>query len=144
MLKKIPFWITYVFLYVPIVVVVAMSFNAGDSPYSWSGFSFSWYAELAKDEQIRIGLGNTLLVATGSTVIATVLGTLLAVGLARHTRSKILDAIATLPVILPDIVLAIGLLAFYSLIQLTLGCTRCYWRTRSSGRPRSPPWSVPG
>jgi spermidine/putrescine transport system permease protein len=120
-LKKIPFWITYVFLYVPIVVVVAMSFNAGDSPYSWSGFGLNWYGELARDEQIATGLVNTLIVAAGSTALATVLGTLLAVGLARHTRSKILDAIATLPVILPDIVLAIGLLAFYTLIQLTLG-----------------------
>jgi spermidine/putrescine transport system permease protein len=118
---RIPFWITYVFLYVPIIVVVAMSYNAGDSPFTWSGFSFSWYGELVADEQIRTGLGNTLIVAAGATAIATVLGTMLAVGLARHTRSKILDAIATLPVILPDIVLAIGLLAFYALIQLTLG-----------------------
>ncbi|GIF20523.1 spermidine/putrescine transport system permease protein [Actinoplanes tereljensis] len=121
MLKRIPFWFTYVFLWVPILVVVAMSFNAGDSPYSWGGFGLNWYGELAGDQEIRTGLVNTLIVAAGSTAIATVLGTLLAVGLARHTRSKVLDAIATLPVILPDIVMAIGLLAFYSLIQLTLG-----------------------
>ncbi|MBU2665994.1 ABC transporter permease [Actinoplanes bogorensis] len=98
-----------------------MSFNAGDSPFNWGGFSFRWYGELAADEEIRQGLVNTLIVATGSTALSTVLGTLLAVGLARHTRSKLLDAVATLPVILPDIVLAIGLLAFYALVQLTLG-----------------------
>ncbi|MEV6342872.1 ABC transporter permease [Actinoplanes sp. NPDC051851] len=121
MIKRIPFWFSYVFLYVPILVVVVMSFNAGDSPYSWSGFGLGWYGELLGDEEVRTGLVNTLIVATGSTALATVLGTLLAVGLARHTRSKVLDAIATLPVILPDIVMAIGLLAFYTLIQLTLG-----------------------
>lgn len=120
-MRKIPFWVTYVFLYVPIVVVVVMSFNAGDSPFNWGGFSVKWYGELAGDEQIRTGLVNTLIVAAGSTALSTVLGTLLAVGLARHTRSKLLDAIATLPVILPDIVLAIGLLAFYALVQVTLG-----------------------
>ncbi|MBL7255350.1 ABC transporter permease [Paractinoplanes lichenicola] len=120
-MRRVPLWLTFVFLYVPIVVVVVMSFNAGDSPFNWSGFSLKWYGELAADEQIRTGLGNTLIVAAGSTALSTVLGTLLAVGLARHTRSKLLDAIATLPVILPDIVLAIGLLAFYALVQLTLG-----------------------
>jgi spermidine/putrescine transport system permease protein len=116
-----PFWLTYLFLYAPILVLVVMSFNAGDSPYSWDGFSTSWYGELAGDETIRQGLVNTLLVATGSTALSTVLGTLLAVGLARHTRSRLLAAVSTLPAIMPDLVLAIGLLAFYSAIQATLG-----------------------
>ena len=78
---------TYVFLYTPIVVLVVMSFNSGESPYTFEGFSLKWYGELAPDERITDGLVNTLIVAVGSTVLATVLGTLLAVGLARHTRS---------------------------------------------------------
>ena len=90
----VPFWATYVFLYVPIVVLVVMSFNSGKSAYTYEGFSLKWYGELAQDERIRDGLVNTLIVAVGSTVIATVLGTLLAVGLVRHTRSKTLDAFA--------------------------------------------------
>ncbi|GAA3207628.1 ABC transporter permease [Actinocorallia longicatena] len=116
-----PFWLTYLFLYTPIAVLVLMSFNKADTPYSWGGFGTSWYGELARDEAIRQGLVNTLIVAAGSTALATVLGTLLAVGLARHTRSRALVALATLPAILPDLVLAIGLLAFYSAIQATLG-----------------------
>ncbi|MCD0449613.1 ABC transporter permease [Actinocorallia sp. API 0066] len=116
-----PFWLTYLFLYAPIAVLVVMSFNAADTPYTWGGFSTHWYGELASDTKIREGLVNTLIVATGSTVLATVLGTLLAVGMARYTRSKVLGALATLPAILPDLVLAIGLLAFYSAIQATLG-----------------------
>ncbi|MEU4514128.1 ABC transporter permease [Nonomuraea wenchangensis] len=117
----VPFWATYVFLYLPIVVLVVMSFNSGDSAYTYEGFSLKWYGELAGDERIRTGLVNTLIVAAGSTVIATVLGTLLAVGLARFSRSKTLDALALMPAVLPDLVLAIGLLVFYSAIQLTLG-----------------------
>lgn len=120
-LLYVPFWATYVFLYLPIAVLVVMSFNAGRSAYTYEGFSLKWYGELAADERIATGLVNTLIVATGSTAIATVLGTLLAVGLARYTRSKTLDAIVLTPAVLPDLVLAIGLLVFYGMIQLTLG-----------------------
>ncbi|RGA01086.1 ABC transporter permease [Microbispora triticiradicis] len=98
-----------------------MSFNRNRSPYTWGGLSLDWYGRLAGNASIRTGLVNTLIVALGSTALSTVLGTLLAVGLARHTRSRLLDALSTLPAILPDLVIAIGLLAFYSAIKLTLG-----------------------
>ncbi|MFS1298088.1 ABC transporter permease [Streptosporangium longisporum] len=120
-LLYVPFWLSYVFLYTPIVVLVAMSFNAGESPYVYEGFSLDWYGVLAQDERIREGLVNTLIVAAGSTALATVLGTLLAVGLARHTRSRTLDAFSVLPAVLPDLVLGIGLLVFYATIRSTLG-----------------------
>ncbi|WP_113704037.1 ABC transporter permease [Nonomuraea lactucae] len=120
-LLHIPFWATLVFLYAPIVVLVVMSFNSGESAYTYEGFSLKWYGVLAQNERVMDGLVNTLIVAAGSTVVATVLGTMLAVGLARHTRSRTLDALALLPAVLPDLVLAIGLLVFYGLIQLTLG-----------------------
>lgn len=117
----VPFWATYVFLYTPIIVLVVMSFNAGKSPYVFEGLSLKWYGELAGDETIRNGLINTLVVAVGATALSTVLGTLLAVGMARHTRSRLLDALGLLPAILPDLVLAIGLLVFYATINMTLG-----------------------
>jgi spermidine/putrescine transport system permease protein len=117
----VPFWATYVFLYTPIIVLVVMSFNAGKSPYVFEGLSLKWYGELAGDDTIRNGLVNTLIVAAGATVLSTVLGTLLAVGMARHTRSRLLDALGLLPAVLPDIVLGIGLLVFYAAIKMTLG-----------------------
>ncbi|MEU4404996.1 ABC transporter permease [Streptosporangium sp. NPDC023963] len=120
-LLYVPFWAAYVFLYTPIVVLVVMSFNAGESPYVYEGFSLDWYGVLAQNAKIREGLVNTLVVAAGSTVLATVLGTLLAVGLARHTRSRALDALGVLPAVLPDLVLAIGLLVFYATVKATLG-----------------------
>lgn len=117
----VPFWLTYAFLYLPILVLMVMSFNASKTPFSWQGFSLRWYGELAGNETVLEGLVNTLVVAVGSTVVATALGTLLAIGLERYTRSRTLEAAALAPAIIPDIVLAIGLLAFYSMISLSLG-----------------------
>lgn len=118
---RIPFWATFVFLYTPIAVLAVMSFNASRSPFRWGGFSVRWYAKLAGDDQVLEGLRNTLVVAVGATLLATALGTLLAIGLERHTRSKALEAVSLAPAIVPDIVLAIGLLALYSLVSMTLG-----------------------
>lgn len=117
----VPFWVTYVFLYAPILVLVVMSFNSGKSPYVYEGFSLKWFGELAGNATVRQGLVNTLIVAVGATVLSTVLGTLLAVGMARYTRSRLLDAFGLLPAVMPDLALAIGLLIFYSAIQMTLG-----------------------
>ena len=119
-----PLVLTYVFLYLPILVLVVMSFNASKLPFVWRGFSLRWYSELVRDDRIIQGLGNTLIVAVGATVLATVLGTLLAVGLQRYSRSTLLDAFSLVPAILPDLVLAIGLLAFFTLVTMTLGLTR--------------------
>ena len=76
-----------VFLYLPIAVVVVMAFNESGSAFRWSGFSTHWFGELAGNEAIIGALGNTLLVAAGATALSVVLGTLLAIGLVRYTRS---------------------------------------------------------
>ena len=116
-----PLFACFAFLYLPIVVLVVMSFNDARSPFTWGGASLRWYGELFGDVEIARSLGNTMIVATGATVIATVLGTLVAVGLARHTRSNSLAAFTMAPAILPDLVLAVGLLVLYSQLQVTLG-----------------------
>jgi spermidine/putrescine transport system permease protein len=113
--------LVYAFLFLPIVVVVVLSFNRSGLPTTWGGFSTRWYGELAENEQIREGLKNTLIVAVGTTIVATVLGTLLAVGIERYVRSPALEAAVLAPAILPDIVLAIGLLSFFTLLDFTLG-----------------------
>ncbi|MFC7716298.1 ABC transporter permease [Nonomuraea recticatena] len=59
----VPFWLTYVFLYAPIAVLVVMSFNEGKSPYLHEGFSLKWYGVLAEDDKVMEGLVNTLIVA---------------------------------------------------------------------------------
>jgi spermidine/putrescine transport system permease protein len=117
----VPLGVTLAFLYLPIAVLVVMSFNASGSPYSWSGFTLDWYAALAGNREILGGLANTLVVAVGATAISVVLGTLLAIGLDRYVRVALLDALALGPAVAPDIVVAIGLLAFYATVGLTLG-----------------------
>lgn len=118
---RLPLVVCFLFLYIPILTLVVMSFNASDSPYDFSGFSFEWYGELLGDSELLEALRNTLVVAFGATAIATVLGTLLAIGLARYVRSTALDAYSMAPAILPDLVLAIGMLAMFSAIGFSLG-----------------------
>jgi spermidine/putrescine transport system permease protein len=117
----VPLWLGYVFLYLPILIVVAMSFNDSENLFVWRGFSLRWYPELFADRQIMEGLVNTLIVATGATAIATVLGTLLAYGIQHYTRGGLVRAFAIAPAILPDLLLGIGLLTFFSLLSVSLG-----------------------
>ncbi|MFD7707216.1 ABC transporter permease [Streptomyces sp. NPDC059785] len=120
-LAKVPLWLTYLFLYAPVVVLVVMSFSAGDSPYAFEGLSLRWYGELAGDDEILHGLVNTLIVAAGCAALSTVLGTLLAVGTGRGTRSRLLDAVTLLPAVVPDLLLAVSLLVLYAAVHFTLG-----------------------
>ncbi|NUT58976.1 MAG: ABC transporter permease [Agromyces sp.] len=117
----VPLWLGYAFLYLPILVVVIMSFNDSENLFVWRGFSLRWYPELFQDEQMMQGLANTLIVATGATAIATVLGTLLAYGIQHYTRGGFVRAFAIAPAILPDLLLGIGLLTLFSLLTVTLG-----------------------
>ena len=113
--------LVYLFLYGPILVLVVLSFNRAGLPTAWTGFSFRWYEALAGNESIHRAVVNTLIVATTSTGIATAIGTLLAIGVERGRSGPALDAILFAPMIIPDIVLAIALLSFYSMLKMTLG-----------------------
>jgi spermidine/putrescine transport system permease protein len=108
--------LVYLFLYGPIAVLVVLSFNEGGLPTAWTGFSTKWYGALAENEAILSSVANTLIVA-----VATVIGTFLALGLEQGRRSNVLEAFVFAPMIIPDIVLAIALLSFYNLLQMTLG-----------------------
>ena len=113
--------ILYVFLYAPIATLVVLSFNRSGQPTAWGGFSLDWYRSVIHNDAILSSVRNTLIVAVFVTTISTVIGTLLALGLARTTRSRTLDSLIFLPAVIPDIVLAIALLSFFSLIRFTLG-----------------------
>lgn len=114
--------LVFVFLYGPIVVLMVLSFNKAGLPTAWTGFSTQWYGALWADETIRSAALNTLIVAVFSTLIATALGTLLAIAVERGEGvHPALDALLFAPMIIPDIVLAIALLSFFTLVQFTLG-----------------------
>tara|TARA_B100000780_G_scaffold279004_2_gene254913 strand:+ start:390 stop:1181 length:792 start_codon:yes stop_codon:yes gene_type:complete len=114
--------VIFAFLYIPISVLVGLSFNEGGLPTAWTGFSFKWYGALFENKDILKAAGNTLFVAMFSTVLATLLGTLLAVGVEiRRRNGKWLETIIFAPMIIPDIVLAIALLSFFSLLGVRMG-----------------------
>lgn len=114
--------VIFAFLYIPISVLVGLSFNEGGLPTAWTGFSFKWYGALFDNKDILKAAGNTIFVAVISTVLATLLGTLLAVGVEiRRRNGKWLETIIFAPMIIPDIVLAIALLSFFSLLGVRMG-----------------------
>jgi spermidine/putrescine transport system permease protein len=110
------FGLVLAFLYAPVLVLMVLSFNASGQPFAWGGFSMRWYEALVTNTAIQQAVLATLVVGVVSTVVATALGTLLALGLERATRSSLLDAGVFVPMIIPDIVLAIALLSFYNLV----------------------------
>ncbi|UWQ92415.1 ABC transporter permease [Rhodobacteraceae bacterium M382] len=112
----------FAFLYIPISVLFALSFNDGGLPTAWTGFSTKWYGALFANDEIIGAALNTLFVAVVSTVLATILGTLLAIGVEiRRRKGRFIETIIFAPMIIPDIVLAIALLSFFSLLNLTMG-----------------------
>lgn len=114
--------IVFAFLYIPISVLVALSFNEGGLPTAWTGFSTKWYSELRYNDDILQAARNTLVVAVFSTLLSTILGSLLAIGVEIRRRNGIwLETIIFAPMIIPDIVLAIALLSFFSLLGTQLG-----------------------
>lgn len=114
--------IVFAFLYIPISVLVGLSFNEGGLPTAWTGFSVKWYGALLENDNILQAAGNTLVVAVFSTFLSTVLGSLLAVGIEMRRRNgKWLETVIFAPMIIPDIVLAIALLSFFSLLNVVMG-----------------------
>jgi len=108
--------LVFLFLYLPIVVLIVLSFNESGLPTAWTGFSTRWYESVATNEKILGAAATTIFIATMSTIIATAIGTLLALGLERLTNNALLDGLVFIPGIIPDIVLAIALLSFYNLV----------------------------
>ncbi len=113
----------YVFLYFPIVVLVLFSFNVSRYAAAWRGFTLYWYADLFHDAAIAAALKNTLIVASSSTLVSTVFGTMVALAMERYDfRGKLfLDALLYLPIIIPDIAMAVMLLLFFVLAHIQLG-----------------------
>jgi spermidine/putrescine transport system permease protein len=120
-MRKAYLGFVYLFLYTPIAVLMILSFNKAGMPTAWTGFSTDWYGRLLESPKIIAAAKNSLLVALASTLIATTIGTLLALGVERRRASAGLDALLFTPMIIPDIVLAIALLSFFTLMKFTLG-----------------------
>jgi spermidine/putrescine transport system permease protein len=113
----------YVFLYAPILVVIVYSFNAARFGAGWAGFTTEWYRTLFQNPVALVAAQNTLWLGAISTSISTVLGTLLGFGMSRYDfmGRRLFARLLYLPVFIPDVVLAVALLLFYSLMRSWLG-----------------------
>lgn len=122
-LKKIYVNLIILFLYAPIIILMVFSFNASKSRGTWGGFTLKWYGDLFKSGDIMQALYYTVIVAILSTLISTALGTFAAIGISekRDVWKKILLNLNYLPVVNPDIVTAVSLMALYSMFRLKLG-----------------------
>ena len=113
-----------VFLYAPMAVMIVFSFNSSRSTSVFGGFSTQWYGELLNDSSTIEALKNTLILAILSSLIATVLGTLSAVGIFQMKRKFVRTAIMTttnIPMMNPDIVTGISLMLLFTFFRMTPG-----------------------
>jgi spermidine/putrescine transport system permease protein len=111
------------FLYVPIIVLILQSFNAGVSRAKWEGFSLKWYEALFKDPNIMNALYTTITVALLSASAATVLGTLAAIGINAMQRrpQNVMMTMTHIPMTMPDIVTAISLMLLFIFTRVPRG-----------------------
>jgi spermidine/putrescine transport system permease protein len=106
----------YVFLFLPIVVLIVFSFNDSRRTFVWRGFTLDWYPTLFANGDLLDALGVTLRVAAIAVVASTILGTLLGLGLARirFRGSGASETLILLPMVTPEIVMGISLLLFFA------------------------------
>jgi spermidine/putrescine transport system permease protein len=112
----------FVFMYLPILVLVVYSFNESAYSATWEGFTWQWYEYLLSDARIFAALRNSLTVAISAVAISAVLGTLMAVGLARYRfpGRQLYLGISYLPLIIPDIAIAVATLVFLAAVGFSL------------------------
>lgn len=108
-------WLVYLFLYAPIILLIVFSFNENENVGIWTQPSLRWYGEMFQDERVMGALRNSLIIAFVATIVSTVVGTMLAIALERYRfRGRgALDGIAYLPIIIPDVTMAVMLLIFF-------------------------------
>ncbi len=111
-----------VFLYLPIVVMIALSFNKSVSRAEWTGFTIDWYLRLFKNSNILSALKVTLEVAIAATIVSTILGTLGAIGIHASKKgwSDALVAVSYLPMTTPDIVTGVSLMLMFVFMRVPL------------------------
>jgi spermidine/putrescine transport system permease protein len=126
---RLPRWLiaivalVYLFLHLPIVALVVFSFNESKFGVEWTGFTTDWYLRLLERPDLLPALQNSLIVGLGSTAISTLLGTLMAIAIARHTfRGKtLMEGFLYVPIVTPEIVVGISSLILFVLLGLPLG-----------------------
>ena len=121
--SKIILTLTMLFFYLPILYIIIFSFNDSRSLTKFGGFSLRWYEKMFADSTMMEAVLYTVIIAIIATVVATVAGTITAIGLSKSRKvvQKMVERINDLPVMNPDIVTAISLLMFFSVLTVKKG-----------------------
>lgn len=122
-LKRSYMGLIFLFLYAPIIVLIAFSFNSSKSRSQWGGFTFKWYLDMLGDRQIREAIAFTIVIAVVSTVVSTLFGTVAAIGI--HNTGKVgrtaMLNLNNVPVLNPDIITGVALMTLFISTGLPLG-----------------------
>lgn len=113
----------YVFLFAPLVILVVYSFNSGRSTVVWGGFSLDWYAQVFSDRSLQASIKVSAIVAVVSALLSTVIGTSAALAVVKRQfpAKNLFSTVLIAPLVLPEIVLAVGLLVTTVWSGVTLG-----------------------
>ncbi len=122
-IHKIYMSLIFIFLYAPIFVLIAFSFNDSKSRVVWSGFTFKWYFRLFENQEILVAFYNTVIIATISALLATVLGTVASIGIMKSKKwtRKIVMNITNLPMLNPEIVTGVSLMLLFVFMYNNFG-----------------------
>ncbi|GMU72304.1 MAG: ABC transporter permease [Burkholderiales bacterium] len=112
--------VAYLFLYLPLAIVVAYSFNDSRLNAEWVGFTFDWYRKLAQNEEMITAAVNSLAIALAASVVSTALGTMAGVAMHRY-RLRLLPVLVLTPIAIPEILMGVALLIFFVMLNFTLG-----------------------
>ena len=127
--SKIYIGLIFLFMYIPIGVLIFMSFNSGKTSTVWKGFSLKWYGELFKSSELMNALGNTLIIALLASVFATILGTAAAIGILNFKGKSraVIQNVSNLPIISPDIVMGVSLMLLFSFFGVIFHFEMGFW-----------------
>ncbi|MGA7216100.1 MAG: ABC transporter permease subunit [Terrimicrobiaceae bacterium] len=118
--------LVFAFLYIPILLLIIFSFNSSRLNIRWEGFSLKWYGALLENETLLGAFKNSLIVASATTILATVLGTIGAWMLYRYRFpfQRAIGLLIFIPMVMPEVLMGVSLLAeFVHLLKLPLGYT---------------------
>jgi spermidine/putrescine transport system permease protein len=124
--KKTSWWLwaaaifAYLFLYVPLLIVVVYSFNDSRLNAEWVGFTWHWYQVLFNDEKLLTAAGNSLMIAIGASFISTIFGTLAGVAMHKY-KLRLLPLLVLTPIAVPEILMGVSLVIFYVIVNQLLG-----------------------
>ena len=121
--RKLYIALIFIFLYAPIATLIVLSFNASKTRAKWGGFTVKWYIRLFQNEEIMQALGNTLVIALLSALIATIIGTIASIAMSSMKRRSraILTGITNIPMLNADIVTGISLMLLFISFGLKFG-----------------------